>query len=289
MVVLLAVVLWLDGWRRRADGTIVLVRVGLGPWRARAPWAEVGRFALVAWWSPIVIPFLLDASPTLPLGGSRAWAADFDISLARGRRRLRRVKAGLTTLRTLGALLLVWIAFVIPLFTSRFGIAGLIRGILIAFVLAAMLAGLAIMELRALGLGWWPSLRRTAHLLSPFSAPQAAEVVATAALEDVDPAVRVATVLGEARFLQWIRSAAYDELHGRTDAAGGEPSAPATLVRALPRLLLERATGTRPDERDSDARFCPRCARTYQEGVTTCSECGDLSLVVPATMTGARR
>ncbi len=179
-------------------------------------------------------------------------------------------------------LLLVWIALGIPVVTSRFGIAGLVRGIASALIFAAMLAAVAIVELRALGLRWWPSIRRAAHLVSPFSAPQAAELVATAALEDLSPAIRVAVLLGDIRFLTWIRPAAYDVLHERVDAASDETAAPATLVRVLPRPVLERATRARPDARDSDAGYCPRCARTYREGVTTCSECGDLALVTPA-------
>jgi len=277
-VLLLGIVLWLDGWRRRPDGAILLVRAGLGPWRVRTPWAELGPFALVAWGSPIVMPLLL-TTPVPPLAGQPRWAADFDVAVARGRRRLRRVRVGVAVLRVLGALLLAWIVFGIPLVTSRFGVDGLIRGIASAFVFATLLATVAVLELRVLGMRWWPSMRRAAHLISPFSAPQAAEVVATVALEDVAPIVRAAVLLGRARFLAWIRPLAYDVLYHRTDVGNGEGLAAATLASELPRPILERATGAEPVGSDSAARFCPRCARTYRDDVAACSECGDLSLI----------
>jgi len=46
-VALLALVLWLDGWRRMATQTTLLVRVGPGPWSVRTPWARLGPFDLV--------------------------------------------------------------------------------------------------------------------------------------------------------------------------------------------------------------------------------------------------
>lgn len=282
---MLALVFWLDGWRRRPDDAVFLVRLPGGPWHVRTPWAKVGPFALVAWWSPIVLPLLVSA-PATHTDEPRRWAADFGIAVARGRRRLRRVNVGLTALRLVGALLLVWIAFGIPLITSRFGIAGLVRGIVSAVIFGAALAAVAIMELRTLDLRWWPAIRRAAPLLSPFSAPQAAEVLTTAALADIGVMERVAVLLGDTRFFTWIRPAAYDVLHDHVTTASGDTWAPDILVRALPRTVLERALGTRPDALDSDLAYCPRCAGTYREGMTTCTECGDLALVTPARSTG---
>ena len=279
-VALLAAVLWLDGWRRVAPRTTVLVRVGPGPWSVRAPWGRLGPFALVGWWPPITMPVLLPApaAATSPddYGG---WPADFDIALARGRRRLRRVRMRVAVLRVLGVLLVLWIVFGIPLWTSRFGGAGLLGGIGGAFLLAAVLTVLVSFALRALCVPWSSSVRRVVHLLSPFSATQAPELVLAAALDRLDPLARMAVLLGETRFLTWVRPLAYDALHGRVTASGADDSSIASLVRDLPRTLLTRAVCGEAGAAEGVAAHCPRCTRTYRDDTATCGDCGGLALV----------
>src|SRR5687768_13635806 len=161
-VVVLALVLWLDGWRRMSPTDQLLVRSGLGAWAARQPWARLGPFALVGWWPPVVIPVLVSSKESADQGGARApWSADFSVAVSRGRRRLRRVGLIVGVLRALGVLLLLWIAFAIPLATGRFGVYGLVRGVLQAFVMSAVMTLLAMLGLRWLGVPRSASLRAT--------------------------------------------------------------------------------------------------------------------------------
>lgn len=274
-VAVLALVLWLDGWRRIGGSDLVLVRSGVGPWTEREPWARLGPYALVGWWPPIVMPMLVATKSADPGSSRLPWSADFRIALARGRRRLRRVRLITGPLRALGVLLLLWIALAIPLATGRFGVHGLVRSVVQAFVMSLVMAFGAALALRWLGMTRRDSIRATLPLLSPFTAPRACEVVVAAALRDLDPLVRVAALFGEARFLHWIRPRAYDQLHGR----GVESDALAALVPTLPVAVLEQAVETPPAERAR--RYCPRCARTYREEISTCHDCDALALVRP--------
>ena len=180
-------------------------------------------------------------------------------------------------LRALGVLLLVWIAVAIPLATGRFGVYGLVRGILQAFAISLLMMLLAMLGLRWLGMTRSASLRATLPLLSPFTAPRACEAVTAAAVRDLPPLAQIAALFGEARFFQWIRPSAYDALHGhRAEGSDADPVAP--LVAALPRPILQRALGS-PQSDERAVRYCPRCARTYREEITTCHECNALALV----------
>jgi hypothetical protein len=227
----------------------------------------------VGWWPPIVIPFLVPASQTADHRGNRPrWSADFLVAAARGRRRLRRVRLLVGALRALGVVLLLWIVLAIPLATDRFGVHGLIRGVVQAFVIALLMAFGAALGLRWLGMKRWDAIRTSLPLLSPFTAPRACELVIAAAVRDLDPLARIAALFGQPRFLYWIRPWAYDVLHGRS----GDADTVAELVRALPRPVLEQAVRVPPSE---DAQYCPRCARTYREDSTTCADCNALALV----------
>jgi hypothetical protein len=229
---------------------------------------------LVGWWPPIVLPLLVPVSQAADQGAKRPpWSADFVLSTARGRRRLHRVRLIVWTLRAFGVLLLLWIAVAIPLATDRFGVYGLVSGIVQAFVIALLMAFGAALGLRWLGMKRREVLRTSLPLLSPFTAPRACELVTAAAVRDLDPLARTAAVFGESRFLLWIRPWAYDELHARP----GELDTVAALVRSLPRTVLEQAVRIPPAE--SAHRYCPRCARTYRDEITTCHECDALALV----------
>jgi hypothetical protein len=160
----------------------------------------------------------------------------------------------------------------IPLATDRFGVHGLIRGIVQAFVMALLMTFGAALGLRWLGMTRREAFRTLLPLLSPFTAPRACEIVIAGAVRDLDPLARVAALFGEGRFLQWIRPWAYDELHTRST----ESDTVARLVRTLPRPVLEQAVRVPPRE---DARYCPRCARTYRDDTTTCHDCAALALV----------
>jgi len=275
-VAVLALVLWLDGWRRMNSADLLLVRSGFGAWTAREPWARLGPFALVGWWPPVVMPVLVSSKRSADQGGTRPpWSADFSVAVSRGRRRLRRVGLIIGVLRALGVLLLLWIAVAIPLATGRFGVYGLVRGVLQAFVISAVMTLLAMLGLRWLGMTRSASLKATLPLLSPFTAPRACEAVLAAAVRDLSPLAQIAALFGDARFLPWIRPSAYDALHGRAD---GESTILVPLVAALPRSVLERAVCD-PASEERGVRYCPRCARTYREEIATCHECDALALV----------
>ena len=256
---------------------VLLVRSGLGSWIVREPWARVGPFALAGWWPPVVIPLIV-SSKSADQGGRAPWSADFSVATSRGRRRLRRVGLVVGVLRALGVLLLLWIAVAIPLATGRFGVHGLVRAIIQAFVIAIVMALLAMLGLRWLGAARSASIRATLPLLSPFTAPRACELVLAAAVRDLDPLAQIAALYGETRFLMWIRPWAYDQLHGRRDATGTDSYVIAVLVRTLPRLVLERAVQGAPGT-ETGAHYCPRCARTYRDDILTCHDCDALSLV----------
>jgi len=138
------------------------------------------------------------------------------------------------------------------------------------------MALLAMVGLRWLGMTRRASLRASIPLLSPFTAPRACEAIIAAAVRDLSPLAQIAVLFGEARFLQWIRPSAYDALHGHR--ADSEANAVTSLVAALPRPVLERALGG-PAGDERGVRYCPRCARTYREDITTCYECEALGLL----------
>lgn len=283
-VAILAVVLWLDGWRR-ASGAILLVRPGFGGWTVRAPWARVGAFALAGWWPPVVMPLVVplpDGASSGVLTPGARWQGDFLTSVARARRRLRRERRAIAILRGAGVTIVVWIVLGIPAATAWLGAFGLLAGIAAAFALALPVALLTLRSLWSLGLRGAGAWGVVLPLLVPFSASRAPELVIGEALRGVAPLARVAALLGDARFLAWLRPWAFDALHGRAPR-----SAPDALLagaaRLLPRPLLERATRlTTLDDPDDGARVCPRCARTYDGGAGSCADCDDVPLAARA-------
>jgi hypothetical protein len=277
-VALLAFVTWLDGWRRMADGALLVARVGVGPWAVRAPWTRAGAFALVAWWEPFVLPVVLPREAPRNDQGDLPWSRNFSVIVARATRRLRRVRPNIAFLRGLGALLVVWIIVGIPLATAYFGGRGLIYGVIAAFGLAAEIAMIATFTLQMLGVSCRRAVRATASLLSPFGAPRAAGLVAATAVGSLHSLAPVMALMGDDEFLGWVRPWAYDVLTDRrSDAIESDGLVP--LVEALPRSLLERAIAQRSSGAENDGnRYCPRCARTYRD-VGLCSDCPELTLV----------
>jgi hypothetical protein len=277
-IALLAVVVWLDGWRRLPADALLISRAGFGPWSVRAPSGRAGPFALTAWWAPVVVPLLLAPESQARDEGAPRWKQDFDIALARGRRRLRRVTLVTGMLRLLGTLLILGIIVGIPIATARFGAEGLIYGVGGAFVLAIEMTLVTTVALGSLGIPFRRGFCMAAQLLSPFTAPRAPEIIAGAAIGPLHSLAPVLALLGEPRFLAWVRPWAYDELAGRSPDTGDETVA--ALVRTLPRTLLERAVDGTAHEADEGAtHYCPRCTRTYRDVTGQCSNCSDLPLL----------
>ena len=283
-VALLAVVVWLDGWRRLPADTLLATRAGFGPWGVRDPWARVGPFALVASWAPLVVPLPLSTDPaTAAASAGPRWRNDFGIAAARTTRRLRRVRAIVALLRAFGVLLTLLIIVGIPLATAAFGAPGLIYGVGGAFLLAIEMTFGATIALRSLGVPLGRSFRASAQLLSPFTAPRAGEIITAAAVGPLHSLAPLAALLGESRFLVWLRPWAYDALAGRSHGDDTESPSITALVGALPRRFLERAVEPATLQPGEDgARYCPRCARTYVHTAETCTNCVDCELKLTA-------
>jgi hypothetical protein len=154
-------------------------------------------------------------------------------------------------------------------------------GVLGALGLAIEMTFVTTLTLRALGIPFRRSFRMAAQLLSPFTSPRAAEIVTTASVGQLHSLAPLAALLGEERFLAWVRPWAYDEIGGRARSHDDDDDlAVVNLVRAAPRRVLERAVGPAVHETGADgARYCPRCSRTYRESIEMCSDCDDLALV----------
>jgi hypothetical protein len=122
--------------------------------------------------------------------------------------------------------------------------------------------------------------------IGPFSAPFAAESVIEQAFAGLGAPARLATVLGERRFLEWIRPWAFDARRSGSDNnAGGE--AAASLIAGIPFEVLDRSISVVPQDGDVPAsRYCPRCASAYLESVSTCSACEGVHLVSPSDIRG---
>ena len=280
-VALLAIVVWLDGWRRLPVDAVLVERSGFGRWDVRAPWGRLGSLALVAWWAPLVVPLVLSPDPaTVGSTPGPRWKNDFDVAAARCRRRLRRAGPEIGFLRLLGVLMIFWIIIGIPLVTARFGGRGLLFGVLGAFGLAVEITFVTTLALRGLGMSFRRSLRMTAQLLSPFTSPRAAEIVTAAAVGPLHSLAPLAALLGKQRFHAWVRPWAYDELSGRVERQEDDDSTIVNLVGAAPRHVLARAVEATAHETSGDgARYCPRCTRTYRESIEMCSNCSELALV----------
>ena len=280
-VALLALVVWLDGWRRLGPGAVLVTRSGFGLWTVRPPWARTGPLALVASWAPIMVPVVLAPASSDDEPAGARWRTDFGLVVARTTRRLRRVRAVTALLRAFGVLLTAWIIIGIPIATARFSAPGLIYGVVAAFLLAIVLTFGTTISLVALGSSGRCALRAAVQLLSPFTAPRAVEIVTTAAVGPLHSLAPLAALMGPARFLSWLRPWAYDALAGHPRDNPGENATIARLVGALPRNVLEAAVAATPrDATDEGARYCPRCTRTYQDSVATCAHCDDIALVV---------
>ena len=279
-VAVLAVILWLDGWRKAPDDAVVVRRTLLGRWRVHDVAARVGGHAFVAWWPPFVMPFVVGAS-TAGLGAR--WS--FDVAVARAERRLRRLRWDTFIARVLSALLVLWIVLGIPMLTAMSGGVGLVRGIWTALLLATSVAIITTIALRRIGIPWQQAARQTAVLVSPFSTSRAPELLVAAALADAAPIVALRALLGDEAFRAWVRPWAFDALYSGGGAAIADNGSwlSHVVVAALPGALLERAVAA--PSRASDDReqteiehYCARCGRIFRHTASSCTECSDVRL-----------
>jgi hypothetical protein len=277
-VAILLALLWLDGWRHVPDAAVVVRRTLFGSWTVHAPATRFAGFAFLAWWPPFVVPLVLRAHSDPP---SPRWT--FDIARARAERRRRRLAWEMGVVRFIGALLVVWIAIVIPVLTGSLGAFGLIRGVASAFLISTSIALITANALRGACMRWREAARRALPLISPFSASRAPELLLDAALAGVPPIVALRELLGERAFRAWLRPLAYDALTLSHATAGRDSESrpfAALLLAGVPRSVLEGAVAA-PDggsnRRDLE-RYCARCGRTFRQTTSACADCGDLPL-----------
>jgi hypothetical protein len=283
-VAILLALLWLDGWRHVPDDAVVVRRVLLGRWIVHAPGTRFAGFAFLAWWPPYGVPLVL-RDRTGP--ADRRWT--FSVAVARAERRRRRIAWEAGIVRLIGALLVVWIAIVIPVLTASFGAFGLIRGIASAFLISASIMLITANALRDACVPCREAARRALPLLSPFSASRAPELLLEAALSGVPPIVALRALLGERAFLEWLRPMAFDALASERGSARPREDAHVkeSLLASVPHSLLVAAVAAPNRSRSRDdrgaaerelERYCARCGRTFRQTASACTDCGGLPL-----------
>ena len=282
IVLSLAAVFWLHGWRRTSGDGLVAVHAPLLGWRVREPFGRIGPFVLATWWPALIASVYIAPDDRQ---AASAWQRDFTIEVATGRRHLRRVRWFVLALRALGTLHIVWMVVAVPVSVARFGVSGLLLS------LAAVLPQLLVIglctgtALRRLGCHTREAVLTGLRHSGPFSAPFAAEPVIEQALARLGAPARLASLLGEQRFLEWIRPWAFDARQSDPRAGGGVASA---FVPSIPAEVLDRATSTVPRDGSGHAsRYCPRCASAYVASVSTCSACDGVPLVEAAAARGS--
>lgn len=277
MVLSFAAVFWLHGWRRASGHALIAVHAPFAGWRVREPFARAGPLILATWWPAAIISLVIapaDRQAAAP------WQRDFDLAVARGQRRLGRARWWVLGLRVLATVLIAWIVVGVPLAVAWFGATGLVRSVLATLPLLALISACTCLAMRRLG-----SPRRKAWIVAlkhigPFSAVFAAESVLEQAFAGLRAPERLATLLGERRFLEWIRPWAFDARRvGSSGHMSGETVA--SLMAGVPVEVLDRSTRIIPRDGDAPAsRFCPRCASAYRDSVFTCSACDGVLLVL---------
>jgi len=251
---ILAGVTVLEGFRRVPAGATIASQWFIGPWRREGE-TQARGLRLVSWASPFVLHLLLppaDApvSPTLDL-----------------RRRWRRVRRWLPMLRALAALEALLLVLGIPLIVGRWGVVGLVLGLVALGEGALLLVMLSIAALEDGGVSRPAIIRAVRGLLSPFAAPRAPEVVMETLLAGAPPLEALRLVLPRPAYSALLRPLAYDLEHRGING---------TLLAAVPRRLLQAALEARPS---AGAPFCPRCGQEYQMTIKHCNDCEGVPLV----------
>jgi hypothetical protein len=276
VVLSFAAVFWLHGWRRASADELIAVHAPIAGWWVREPFARAGPLILATWWPALIVSLVVapdDREAAAP------WQRDFDLAVARGRRRLARARWWVLGLRVLATVLIAWIVVGVPLAVAWFGVTGLVRSLLAALPLLALTSACTGLAMRRLGSHTRKAWIAAFEHIGPFSAVFAAESVLEQAFAGMRAPERLATVLGERRFLEWIRPWAFDARRDSSSHGGGE--AAASLMAGIPIEVLDRSTRVIPRDGDVPAsRFCPRCASAYRDSASACSACDGVLLVL---------
>ena len=273
LVAILFVIVAFEGVRQLGPDELVLRCNPLGVWRIVAPTHLWRNWHLVSLLPPffltIVVPPAVGANP-LP-DGARVIA-----QFAKG-------SWTVFALRALGALDFIVLVLGVPWGVSRFGAAGLIGSLGLAFVLSVSTAIMSAILLAREGLPRRISVRRAVSLASPFGTPLAAEVVLSARIRRYPGLTAISQLIGEAQFHAWIRHWAYDlesNAGSINDAWLGEVAS--SLSSEERAEILDSA----PDGCSAEERYCPRCAEKYLLESSFCTECEGIQLRLSAQRGG---
>ena len=253
---ILAGVTVLEGFRRAPAGAAVARQWFIGPWRREGE-TPAGGLRLISWASPFVLHLLLPpAEGTVPL--------PLDL-----RRRWRRLRRWLPLLRVLAALEVLLLVLGIPVVVGRWGVVGLVVGLVVLGEGALLLVMLSIAALEDGGVPRPAIIRAVRGLLSPFAAPRAPEVVMETLLAGAPPLEALRLLLPRPVYSAMLRPLAYDLEHRGMNGA---------LLATVPRRLLQAALEARPAA-SAGAPFCPRCGQEYQITIKHCNDCDGVPLV----------
>ncbi len=259
-VIVLAAIALVEGLARVPAGALVLRRILLGNWQVSGLPASESRLQLVHWWPPWTDTLVLSSSNNSE-----------PLTRAELQERLRAIAPTRRAARVVGAVTLIVLVIGIP---AGLGLAGVIGGLVAA---GCMLVGQMILGvlgwhgLRAIGSPWRARIRLAAQALNPFAAPAVASRLFAAAASGATPLTVAQTLLPPDHWLAWFRRRAYDaavaltpDRELETDLEGAQEAIASALAQR-PRM-------------ESDHRWCPRCAATYQAGTIACLECEVLLL-----------
>lgn len=254
-----------EGVRRLDPDGLVLRCNPLGAWRVASPVQLWRQWHLVS----VLPPFFLTIVVRREAGGK---------SVARDRDEVRSVIDGIEpilALRLLCALDFLLVVIGIPWGISQHGAAGLFALVACSFAVSAIIVTrLAVVRYTA-GLSRWAAFRGSTSFLSPFAAPYAAESAVSSLLQQRAPIAVISGLLGEARFGDLVRPAAYDleSLQG-----GNDDSLLEEIARALSKSERAKILATAGDGCTDVERFCPRCAERYSVESTVCADCDGILL-----------
>ena len=255
----LLAVLLAEGVRRLPAGAIVLRRAFGGSWRIVHGPTVGPEWRLVSIWAPISEHLVVQADTPAELlrmdaggGGEVSGRLPSRLTIA--------------AFRIAGGAILLLIALGVPMTTASHGVAGFARSVTVAFLASTGIVLAAAAYLRR-STGWTAAFTSAAPMLSPFTAPRAAELLQQTSVNRLAASDALEALVPKDHFEQWFRTHAYDELAARSSAGSREADGRlGAIIAAIPAGCS-----------DGD-RFCPRCAAVFHSHVEECSDCPSVVL-----------
>ena len=222
LVAILFVIVAFEGVRQLGPDELVLRCNPLGVWRIVAPTHLWRNWHLVS----LLPPFFLTIVVTPTVAANPLVDGGRDIA------QFARASRMVLALRVRGALEFIVLILGVPWGVSRFGAAGLLAFLGLAFALSVSTAIMAAILLVDEGLPGRISVRRAVSLASPFGTPLAAEVVLSARIRRYPGLTAISQLIGEAQFHAWVRRWAYD-LESNAASINDAWLAPANALRPV--------------------------------------------------------